>query len=217
MEKTNESATDRLEKTLSELRIGQAELSRLLPKVNSAQQVSNWIRRGSIPAEQIFDVAHILGLNLEWLRSGLGHQYKSLNNVSGGPEIRGEIPLISWVQAGAWSETEDPYTMGQAEKWLPAPDKCGERSFILRVRGSSMEPEYTDGELIYVDPSREAKHNDDVVVRLNNAGDATFKRLQIDGPNKYLVALNKSYPNPIIPLDEEAFICGVVFFSGKLR
>lgn len=209
--------TERLEETLREMRISKAELSRRLPRVNSAQQVSNWFSRGSVPPEHFFDICDAIGINLEWLIDGKGSKFKEQPNVTLGPDNHGDIPLISWVQAGAWCETEDPYQMGQAEKWLPAPAKCGGNSFILRVRGASMEPEYRDGELIYVDPSREPKHNDDVVVRLNNSGEATFKRLQIDGDQKYLVALNKQYPNPIIPLDEEAVICGVVFFAGRLR
>lgn len=211
------TVTERLDQTLKQLRINKAELSRLLPRVNSAQQVSNWFTRGSIPSDQIFDLCHVLGVNIEWLRFGQGPKYTSDHNVTVGPEIKGKLPLISWVQAGAWCEAEDPYQMGQAEKWMPAPSQCGERSFILRVRGASMEPEYMDGELIYVDPDRFPEHNDDVVVRLSGSGDVTFKRLQIDGSNKYLVAINKSFPNPIIPLDEEAVICGVVFFSGKMR
>lgn len=208
--------TDRLLQLLREKGWSKKELSIRLPNCNSNQQLGNWFKRG-IPENQFLDMAHIFGVNEKWLRTGLGDKYINQSNVAAGPDVTGELPLISWVQAGAWSQTEDPYQMGQAERLLPAPAKCSDRSYILRVRGASMEPEYRDGELIYVDPSREPKHNDDVVVRLNNSNDATFKRLQIDGDRKYLIALNKQYPDPIIPLDEEAVICGVVFFAGRLR
>lgn len=210
------NVTDRLLQLLRERGWTKKELSRRLPKCNSNQQLGNWFKRG-IPEEQFLDMVRVFGVNEVWLRDGIGPKYKEDSNVVAGPDVAGTLPLISWVQAGAWCETEDPYQMGQAEDWLLAPGKCGDKSFILRVRGASMEPEYRDGELIYVDPSREPKHNDDVVVRLNNSNDATFKRLQIDGSRKYLVALNKQYPDPIIPLDEEAVICGVVFFAGRLR
>ncbi|WP_430009869.1 helix-turn-helix domain-containing protein [Methylophaga lonarensis] len=126
-----------------------------------------------------------------------------------------KVPLISKVRAGEWCNdaTDEP----EALDWLICPVKVGKNAFALKVQGVSMEPEYHDGDIIFVDPDKAPKHNDDVVVSLIPSGEATFKRLQIDESGKYLIAINKSFPAPIIPLDEEARICGIVVFSGRFR
>lgn len=139
--------------------------------------------------------------------------------VERGPQIRGQVPLISWEQAGRWCNADEPDPEG-TEAWLPCPVVHGLRSFALRVRGDSMDngaPDgYRDGELIFVDPDREAKHNDDVIVRTPN-GNATFKRLQKTSDGNFLLALNEHYPERIARLPQDAMICGVVIFSGRER
>lgn len=137
-----------------------------------------------------------------------------------GPEIKGVVPLISWVNAGNWAETADIYEVGDAEKWMACPVNHGHRTFVLRVNGPSMDdgtPDgYPDGHLIYVDPDRAYKHNDDVIVK-NGEGKTTFKRLICQGSDCWLKPLNPDWPEAIIPVDENCRIIGVVIFSGKER
>lgn len=174
-------------------------------------------------------IANKCGVNPEWLSDNEG-QMLSVNenhekytvhsttpNITPGPESKGEVPLISWVQAGDWCEAIDLFEVGDAERWLPCPVNHSEKTFILRVQGESMEPEYRDGDLIFIDPLVQAGHNSDIVVRLENANTATFKRLQIVGGKHYISPINKDWPEPVIPIDERAQICGVVIFSGRLR
>jgi transcriptional regulator with XRE-family HTH domain len=50
---------------------------------------------------------HVTG---EWLRMGTGQmllEQAETSNVKTGPPIRGRVPLISWVQAGEWTEVID--------------------------------------------------------------------------------------------------------------
>ena len=161
----------------------------------------------------------ILGLSIGWLDILHGQmgikEDNSIYNLSSPIINDRKIPLLSWVQAGEWCDSGAQDMV--ADEWLITPCKMGKEAFALKVRGSSMEPEYYDGEIIYVDPDRVPKHNDDVVVRLIPSSESTFKRLQIDENGAYLIAINKAFPAPIIPLGEEATICGVVVFSGKFR
>lgn len=140
---------------------------------------------------------------------------RSESNVEPGPDIRGGVPLISWVQAGAWSDVVDNFAPGQAEEWLPSPRALSSSAFALRVRGESMKnphgkPSYDAGDIIYVDPKIQAKHGDRVVVRLDDSNEATFKQLIIEGEKRYLKALNPAWPEPIIEINGNATICGVV-------
>lgn len=141
-------------------------------------------------------------------------------NVEPGPDIAGQLPLISWVQAGAWQTVSDPYSPGVADEWLSCPVKHSPRSFVLRVRGESMfnpyeRPSFSEGDLIFVDPERAAVHGSLVVVRMEDSQEATFKKLVIEGDSRYLKALNPAWPEKMIPINGNATICGVVIFKGE--
>lgn len=122
-------------------------------------------------------------------------------------ELRGSVPLISWVQAGAWCASSDIFHPGDADEFYPTTAKVSKNAYALRVRGDSMEPGFPDGCVIIVDPDREARHGSYIVVRETDSTEATFKQLQIDGPRKYLKPLNPRYP--LMELRFETLICGV--------
>jgi SOS-response transcriptional repressor LexA len=134
----------------------------------------------------------------------------SIYNTEAGPDIKGEYPLISWVQAGDWMQIVDNFNPGDAESYYAAPKKCGPQTFLLRVRGPSMEPKYSDGELIYVDPGVQWEHGKNVVVKLVDEQEATFKNLVVEGNKMWLRPLNPDWPEQVIPLEESARIVGVV-------
>jgi SOS-response transcriptional repressor LexA len=125
-------------------------------------------------------------------------------------------PLISWVQAGDWADiVTDGLPAHAAQEWHPCGVRCGPRTFVLRVQGQSMEPRFTEGELIFVDPDAEARNGSFVVVRLDDAHQATFKQLIIEGDRRYLRPLNDRWPDPIIEINGRATLCGVVVFQGR--
>jgi len=181
--------------------------------------VTNWLNNETIEikSKHLQRIESSYGVNGKWVDLGIGDKLVAHkeSNIESAPSSQGEAPLISWVQAGNWCEAVGALEFGDAELWLPCPARHGGNAYILRVRGDSMETKYHDGDLVFVDPDRQPDHGSDVIVRLNNAGEATFKQLQIDGDNQYLVARNKTYPNPVIPMSDEAEICGVVIFAGK--
>lgn len=127
----------------------------------------------------------------------------------------GFCPLISKVQAGAWTETVDIYEPGYAEDWVPCPVKHGKHTYVLQVEGESMlNPgnghSFRSGDYIFVDPERQAENGSLVIVQRELDSEATFKQLIIEGGSMYLKALNPSWPEKIIEIDESAKICGVV-------
>jgi SOS-response transcriptional repressor LexA len=125
------------------------------------------------------------------------------------------VPLISWIQAGCWADIADPYALGEAEDWLPCPVKHGPRAYCLRVRGDSMynpggRPSYSDGDIIFVDPDREAKHGDRVIVRLDDHQEGTFKQFLVEDGRKMLKALNPEWKPRYVEINGHASITGVV-------
>lgn len=140
---------------------------------------------------------------------------EALSNTAPGPEMVRLVPLISWVQAGKFCEAIDMFQPGDAEEWIPCYGNYSQSTYALRVRGSSMEDEFRDGEIVIVDPDARAESGSFVIARRTNQDDCTFKQLIIDGGEAYLKALNKDWPEPIIRIDEEWHICGVV--RGKFK
>jgi SOS-response transcriptional repressor LexA len=184
----------------------------------SQEAARKWVSGESIPATtRATEIARELKVNYEWLIGGQGPMRQQQANTEPGPDVKGYIPLISWVAAGAWTAVEDPYEVGDAEAWVPCPVTHGNHTFVLRVRGMSMEPEYRDGDWIFVDPDRHAENGSHVVVRLENEQEATFKKLVIEGDRRYLMALNPGWPDRVIEINGNARIVGTVIFSGKPR
>lgn len=128
-----------------------------------------------------------------------------------------EVPLISWVQAGAWSEMINNFQPCDADVHYPCPEKHSSSTFALTVVGESMYPDFIPGEIIYVDPEVQAGSGSCVVIRQNGDTEATFKQLMLDGSKKYLKALNPNWPTPIIEMLPDATICGVVIGSYRKR
>jgi SOS-response transcriptional repressor LexA len=116
-------------------------------------------------------------------------------NVAPAPPNRYQpnlVPLISWVQAGDWQFVADPFQPGDADEWLDTTATRSEHAFALSVRCDSMEPEFTDGDIIIVDPERDPVSGSYIVAK--NGAEATFKQLVMDGQSVFLKPLNERYP-----------------------
>ena len=140
-----------------------------------------------------------------------------LSNVEPGPNTCGDIPLISWVQAGRFCSSPELFQPGDFDQLIPCPKKVGPRTYALRVKGDSMvsdklgEKSYPEGIIIYVDPDKEITNGCKVVARIHSEEEATFKKYSEDAGRRYLRPLNKDY-DPIL-MDETMHICGVVVGS----
>lgn len=128
-------------------------------------------------------------------------------NAVSGPDLRGKVPLISWVQAGQWCEISDQFPPGDAESWRETTAKVSSGAFALRIVGDSMEPAIPRGSVVIVDPAIDATNGRVVVVRQNGDSEATIKRLVIEGGVRFLKPDNPRYP--IMEMRADAVICGV--------
>lgn len=127
-------------------------------------------------------------------------------NLSSAPEIKGTVPLISWIQAGQWSDAIDNLQPGEGER-IHTTYRVRKHTYALRVRGDSMEPKFPDGAILIVEPDENPEPGSFVIIR-QNGGEATFKQLVQDGTSRYLKPLNSRYP--ILELKPDAVFCGVV-------
>lgn len=132
---------------------------------------------------------------------------RDASNVTPGPKIRGSVPLLSSVQAGAFKEILDSdYSGGDGVTMISTTVPVNRYTFALRVQGDSMEPRFTEGMLLIVEPEMDAQHGDYVIVK-NGSEETTFKQIVKDGEDWFLKPLNPRYP--IKPLGSNTIV-GVV-------
>lgn len=178
----------------------------------SSPAVTEWEKDSYLPkAASLEAMANEFGVTTEYILTGKGGEFKRERNVA--PVSPKMAPVLSWVQAGVFTNVES-VDMSQVEEWLPLPDDCDE-CFYLKVQGLSNYPTFHEGDYILVDPTvqyDEMQSGDVIVVRKHD--EATFKRLVIETDNsRYLQALNPEFKPNIIPLDEECVFVGEVVDS----
>lgn len=80
--------------------------------------------------------------------------------------------------------------------------------FVIPIKGDSMEPDYQDGDLIFIQTSVEL--NDGVIGVFNYNGEAYIKQLVIDEDQAYLHSLNPEYKDMPITQETDFRIIGEV-------
>ncbi|EJD6508509.1 helix-turn-helix domain-containing protein [Providencia rettgeri] len=184
-----------------------AEKLGLTPKA-----VSKWFNAESIPRQDAMNkLAELLRVEVVWLQHGELAGFDA--NVSSPRPYRPapKYPVISWVQAGSWNEACEPYTLDQIDEWYESEVHVQGSAFWLRVEGDSMTAtsgqSVPDGSLVLVDTGREPINNSLVIAKLTDYNEATFKKLVIDGGQKFLKGLNPAWP--ITPINGNCKIIGV--------
>lgn len=229
---------ERLKKARKHAKLSQTAVAE---KINISQPSYSALERGeSRTTSKIIELANLFDVNAEWLDSGKGEmldtpanrmeftppiwfdafadrlkQIKQENVVSIASVLNTykPTPVISWVQAGSWSEVE-PAMLENAMDFLPRPIGLSDFGFALKVVGESMLPEFRPDDYIYVEPNVtpfELKNRDLVVVQQDNK--ATFKQLVIgETPeDMYLKPLNPNWhEQKMTPMGEWVLVGKVV-------
>ena len=204
----------RLQQKLNEKGLKPADLARAADV--SGVAAGKWVHGESQPkAQKLKMIARFLGVSDDWLLTGK-EASKLDNNVdlSQKISIKGRpVPVISWVQAGAWTGVDSIPVGTQFEEWLPPNPDSGKNGYGLIVVGSSMKPDFKPSDRIYVNPDIQTfdlQTDDLVIVSCSGESEVTFKKLIVEGDNKYLQPLNPDWPEQIIKLTEDCRLVGKV-------
>ena len=103
-------------------------------------------------------------------------------NLTNKPVPMTAVPVISWVEAGSFTEAADPYEPGDSEHEIQVPS-TSTTLIALVVRGNSMNRVAPDGSTILIDYSRRDLISGKYYV-VKNSGDATFKRYR-SNPDRF--------------------------------
>jgi SOS-response transcriptional repressor LexA len=177
--------------------------------------VSHWLNARREPSiEDIAKILRLLGMKEFTVNSdGTIAPLGSVGNVSyAGPYTQvTKYPVLSKVQAGAWAEACEAYTLKDIDLWLESDAHIQGDAFWLEVEGDSMTApaglSIPEGTFVLFDTGRDAINNSLVIAKLSDSNEATFKRLIIDGSQKYLKGLNPAWP--MTPVNGNCRIIGV--------
>lgn len=141
-----------------------ASVCKVTPKA-----VSKWLNAETMPSTaNIYLLAKFLAVTPEWLTYGIGNVIPAAIGTT-------KVPLISYIQAGAWTGIDDfRETCGDYEYILTDLDVSGD-AFALKIKGDSMEPEFIAGDIVIIDP-RVEPHAGEFVAAINGDYEATFKK-----------------------------------------
>lgn len=189
--------------------------------------ISDLEKGESRSSSYLVQISRVCDVNADWLATGKGdmdqkgaeiseHPAFKESNVAPPPKMEGYVPVISWVQAGAWTEMCNVDFL--SEEVVPRPPACSDSTFALRVKGQSMAPRYEPNLIIYIDPEVIPFDGDDVVAVLTDSNEATFKQfVEEPGGGRMLKARNPSWPDPWVPINGNCEIIGVVIATLWMR
>ncbi|WP_151791990.1 LexA family protein [Acinetobacter soli] len=210
------SATDRINQKMKELGLSQADVMRATGAGRAT--VSGWINGSNSPSAKYMEsLAKVLRTSSSWILNGQENKIDLLDNsVDLNPLYTvGYAPVLSWVQAGDFTDMESISNLAECEM-LPLVPGAGRRSFYLEVKGLSNAPYFEEGEKICIDPDwclEDIQTGEMVVVKCNDT--ATFKALISESNGYYLKPLNPNWSEQVIPLNEDCVLVGKYVGSFK--
>ena len=110
------------------------------------------------------------------------------------------VPVINKVAAGYPADFNDlDYPAGVADDYVRCPDLHDTNAFAVRVIGDSMEPKFSEGDIVVFSPAAEVHSGDDCFIRFAMPHETTFKRVFFEPNDKVrLQPRNEKYPPMIV-------------------
>jgi len=203
----NEKLGETLSRILFEKKIKPTELARLtdVPQPTIQRIVAGTTSRPHIsslePIAKHFsiDVDQLRGLKpIPWLeKSAAKKRDKTLR----------DMPVLSWDSVTEWLEN----SATSSTEILTTDAEVSEKSFALKIKDASMEPQFPVNTTIIVDPEKETKDRRFVIVKIHDRSEVIFRQLVIDAGRYFIKALSPDLEQfRIHLLGDNDKICGVL-------
>lgn len=117
-----------------------------------------------------------------------------------------EVNVLGTVSAGTGEWLD-----GQSKETVTIEGPIPRYDFAVRVNGNSMEPTFSNGEILFVNKTEkvnEVRNNQFVIAEVN--GDAFVKKLFVSANGVKLISLNRDYDDIVIHDYDDYQIVGVV-------
>lgn len=150
-------------------------------------------------------IAHYFAISVEQLR-GL----KPIPWLQPSPELTlSATPLLNWDQVTAWAEGK--LLPEQAQECIMTDARVSEQAFALILKDASMEPVFSIGTTLIIDPKKPAHDRRYAIIKLAQHSEALFRQLIADGNRYYLKSLSPELNHSQPPyLNEQDQICGIL-------
>lgn len=140
------------------------------------------------------------------------------------PKYRDEINDIDFINENAYKYTHPIIEWNELDKDVVMSDLVARKeflsnhgdndSFALIVNNESMQPEFRLNEQVLVDKNKNAKNGDFCIIKFSN-GKCAIRQFISDGTGEYAKAANPDWPKPIIELNNDDFIIGVIIEARR--
>ena len=164
-------------------------------QVGIKQQSYQAIESGGVKKPRhLYEISVALKCDMAWLLSG---KEKDVINVEKIEIHAHQVPLISYVQAGVWTESCELRDSTGFE-YIMTSLELSDKAFALQIKGDSMEPEFKEGDVVIIDPAIKPFPGE-FVVAVNGDEEATFKKYRELGYDEHermqfeLIPLNPDY------------------------
>lgn len=134
----------------------------------------------NLSGENLLNAAKLFGVTPDYILYGGEIEQSAAPNMEMAQPDTHRIPVISYVQAGVWTAPNEIRECDGNMAYITTDLELGTRAFAIVIRGNSMEPEFTEGDLVLIDPD-EPLHPGDFVVAKNGEEEATFKKYRPRG------------------------------------
>ncbi|GAA0327949.1 S24 family peptidase [Morganella psychrotolerans] len=127
------------------------------------------------------------------------------------------VPLLTRQQAATASTTKSTAAHNNHGEYYACPVPCGKNTFALAVTGDAMAPDYTSGEIAFIDPNISPSEGDTVLACSAGNGEIIFRQFMNDGYTAILKSVNPDWPNQYIEITDNIELMGTVIISFKIR
>lgn len=205
---------ERIQIALTHAGKSQATVAREMGITPSA--ITQWLsgRTKTLKAETALALERVTGVKAAWIATGTGQKFVDVTSAQ--DLFPSSVQLVSWQTAASWTSNEDEQEVPAV--WIPSPIAHSDNAYALRVRGASMlNPagpiSFSEGDLIYIEPSQEPKSGSIVIARIGHHPEAILRQLLIEGDCRYLQALNPAWPDRIHQINSESVTLGGVVIA----
>ncbi|QZN97817.1 LexA family protein [Symbiopectobacterium purcellii] len=189
----SESIGQRIRRRRKDLRLTQASLGSRIGLSGSA--ISQWEDNKTSPnGDSLISLSRELQCSPEFILYG----EDSVSNVELAAVDSRLVPIISYVQAGAWTAECTIRSVDGGIDFLQTNLELSASAFALVIKGKSMLPDFSEGDTVIIDPDVIPIPGDFVVAK-NGQEEAIFKKYRprgvINGKDVFeLTPLNDDYP-----------------------
>ena len=179
----------------------------------SVRAIAN-ILIGKLPEEPRIwhKFARYFRMDIDFLRTGIPAHTRAMVELPGSTqhsaagEIR-KIPMLDWQHIGEMVDTKNFPEVIHADAVVEATDVSGKHTVALKVKDDSMEPLFSEGEMIFVNPDCEWKAGDYVIAKRED-GAVLLRQIRHISSQCILHPLNRKYED--LPLANENAVWGKV-------